>query len=292
MFSFSAYISMLGLALNDRFGFRALELGFTSMGCSVVIIFGQFFIFNFLAGKVGKHMTAAIGGVLMAVGLFPLPFVEPMWAVFVLLFVNATGFACMYPALNCILPSYAPEGSIGKVMGLAASIEASARVVGPIVLGILYSEATWLPFVLCGGTSLLSSLAIVLILQLNRRGKRKRQEGVVRKNSSVVLPSAAGSAPQIYYVQDEETINAVAVLQALRGLLHNRGFPRDILHDDSAMLAAIRDHLAPYKNARGARAERETETEADDGLGPIDLDFADLDATLLRLKAPSGRPSN
>ncbi len=152
-FVFLAAFSMMqitsSLLWTDKYGLTEAQIGyvFAFIGFSVVIIQGT------LIGKFtkwfGERRLFITGNFLMAIGLASMPLVPPslFWSLELigLLFISF-GNAFFTPTLSSLLSQNAEKHEQGKILGLAQSVGALSRIVGPILGGFFYGLAVWLPF--------------------------------------------------------------------------------------------------------------------------------------------------
>ena len=81
-----------------------------------------------------------VGGlVLIALGLLVLPFAREIPLLVVAMSLLALGMGAMQPSLNSLISRRAAPERQGEVMGVAQSVGALSRVLGPIIAGALFS---------------------------------------------------------------------------------------------------------------------------------------------------------
>jgi MFS family permease len=81
-----------------------------------------------------------LGGlVLIALGLLVLPFAREIPLLVLAMTFLALGMGAMQPSLNSLISRRAAPERQGEVMGVAQSVGALSRVLGPIVAGALFS---------------------------------------------------------------------------------------------------------------------------------------------------------
>jgi MFS family permease len=92
-----------------------------------------------LTRRFGEERLTLSGLVLIALGLLVLPFVREVPALVLALTLLALGMGAMQPTLNSLISRRAPPERQGEVMGVAQSVGALSRVLGPIIAGALFS---------------------------------------------------------------------------------------------------------------------------------------------------------
>ena len=187
MFSYSSFLSVYGYLVLEQFNWAALEVGFVGTATAIVAIIVQMVIFTRLFKRIGKHATGVIGFLIFATGLAMLPLgpfyisheplrpsLPSMVATVIALIFVSTGYALSQPALSSTISRYASSADQGRILGISQSMQATARVIGPIVLGSLYENDAGLPFFITAGTALLGGIVFYMVLAWNRDIKKGR----------------------------------------------------------------------------------------------------------------------
>lgn len=165
--AFSGMEPLVTLHASDRFHFTAFELGrfFGFMGVVVAVIQGG--VIGRLTRQFGEARTATIGAVSLALGLALVPpVVDARWLYAVALLI-AVGQGLCYPALTSLVSRIAPANQMGTLLGLSSSLGSLARVLGPIIAGVLYDRGGaaagfW-------GEALIVGVAVVAAMRIARR---------------------------------------------------------------------------------------------------------------------------
>ncbi len=152
----------------EHFGLSEMHIGYTFayVGLLAVIIQGG------LIGKFntwfGERNLLVIGTLLVALGLFGMPFVptDHFSLELVCMTFLSLGNALLTPTVSSLLSSFAPDGMQGKILGTNQSVGSLARVVGPAVGGLAYGWHFSYPYLLAGSISLIVS---VLAIRLRRK---------------------------------------------------------------------------------------------------------------------------
>ena len=151
----------------DRFEFDALEVAWIFVGMAIVMGGIQGGGMKPLSARYSEKQLAVTGSLLLGLGFVLLPS-APTWAVLLLpLALAAVGRAITQPPLMSLTSMAATSDTRGVVMGTFQSSASLARVVGPVLAGLLYDVAEPGPFYLAAA---LMGLAFLLSRRLPERG--------------------------------------------------------------------------------------------------------------------------
>lgn len=173
----TAGFSMLEMAFvlfaAKRLGFDVEHSGriFAYVGVIGAVIQGG--LIGKLVRAFGEKRLVRTGMALMAAGLFLVPFTPPgRWLVLVaIMTLVAAGSSLTNPSLQSLVSRTASGDEQGLALGLAQSFSALARVVGPLIAGLLYdwgSEDT--PFFAGGALMFAGFVAAFTLLAPLRAG--------------------------------------------------------------------------------------------------------------------------
>lgn len=143
----------------EHFGLSEMHIGyvFAYVGLLAVIIQGG--LIGYFNTWFGERNLLVIGTLLVAVGLFSMPFVPT--DMFLLELISMTllslGNALLTPTVSSLLSRFAPDGSQGKILGTNQSVGSLARVVGPAIGGAAYGIHFSYPYILAGSITLIVS---------------------------------------------------------------------------------------------------------------------------------------
>lgn len=142
-FSIMTYAFVLYTAF--RFGYDPEHNGYLFAYIGVIAIITQGFLFSRLVKRFGESPLIVVGCLLMVVSLFTVPLVGPQsGGVAALLFgmaVLSVGNSLASPALTSLASKSADDSDQGRTMGILQSGASLARVVGPLIGGILLNNA-------------------------------------------------------------------------------------------------------------------------------------------------------
>jgi MFS family permease len=134
-----------------RFGWDAHQVAFILVGMALVMGGVQGGGMRALAARFPERRLVIAGSALLAVALAALPFAPSVGWLLVPLTAAALGRAVVQPALLSLAASAAEAGARGAALGTFQSSASLARVLGPLVAGVLYDASRPAPFLLAAG---------------------------------------------------------------------------------------------------------------------------------------------
>lgn len=141
-FSIMTYAFVLYTAF--RFEFTAEQNGYLFAFVGFIAIIGQGFLFNKLTLKFGESPLVIVGCLMMVASLFAVPLVGPaaggLTGLLVGTAVLAFGNSLASPGLTSLASKSADEHDQGRAMGIMQSGASLARVVGPLLGGVLLNN--------------------------------------------------------------------------------------------------------------------------------------------------------
>jgi MFS family permease len=187
-FAFSCFETTLPLLVSDNF-----NLGITVDETKPAMTVISLFVFCGLIGAViqggaigrlvkmfGEPKLIALSLVLTGIALALLPFIKgegqlkwlavlhfadwPWIKMLLALALLAIGTGLTRPPVFGMLSNLAPASEQGATLGVAQSAGALARIVGPIFAAALYLHVPMLPYLICGGISVLAGVLAMLRL--------------------------------------------------------------------------------------------------------------------------------
>jgi MFS family permease len=188
--AFSCFESTLPLLVNDNFSLGLVVDETKPVGTVISLFVFCGFIGAFIQGGAigrlvkmfGEPKLIALSLFLTGVALALLPFIKgdgPLkWAavlrgadltwikMLLVLALLAVGSSLTRPPLFGLLSNLAPSNEQGATIGVAQSAGALARIVGPLLAATLYTNSPPLPYLICGGVSVVAGiLATVRLAQ-------------------------------------------------------------------------------------------------------------------------------
>ncbi|WP_427790453.1 MFS transporter [Brevundimonas diminuta] len=187
---FSAMEAAFGLWAEHRYGWTAREVGLSFMIVGLISAVNQGLVAGRLARRFGEARVLAAGMLLFGVsmvlqvtapaawfpagridlGLFSIPLVAG-WIIPVIMGIGACGMSLAMPNISAMISRSSPPDRQGAMLGLNMASGSMARIVGPMVAGVLYSAVgpDW-PF-LAGAA--LAVPAAVMAINAGRAARRR-----------------------------------------------------------------------------------------------------------------------
>ena len=189
MGAFSGVTAMLTLFMDIRFGLTEKTIGFVFMYIGVISVLTRALVLGWAVDRYGEARLSRFGMALLATGVVALPFMRPLHhvagalasgspmlpGVFVALVpflplaipvaLIPLGTAFTFPCVTALLSRFVSAHERGLYMGVQQTFGGVARVVFPIVAGLLFDWIVAVPFVL---SAALVAGTIVLGLGLER----------------------------------------------------------------------------------------------------------------------------
>lgn len=155
---FSAMEAAFGLWAEQRYAWTAREVGLSFMIVGLISAVNQGLVAGRLARRFGEARVLAAGMLLFGLslvlqvaapvawfpagridlGLFGLPLVAG-WIIPVIMGIGACGMSLAMPNISALISRSSPPDRQGAMLGLNMAAGSMARIVGPIVAGVLYS---------------------------------------------------------------------------------------------------------------------------------------------------------
>jgi MFS family permease len=170
VYSFGNFETTLSMTMknNLHFDFRDVCKVFAFIGFTLMLVQGG--IVRRVSGRIPEGTMAALGALLEIVGFTLLVYVTDHYSLATFLgalAVIVSGFACITPSLNALISRRSDPAQQGSVLGLAQSVSALARILGPMTGIPLFKLGASLPFWTASG---LMAVGLVLVLVAARRG--------------------------------------------------------------------------------------------------------------------------
>lgn len=174
VFGFVGIETILPLVLEDAYSMdhASVYKAFLFLGLMVLIINGG--VSRRILGKVGEPLTLNIGQLSMTVGIFLIPWLSPsLSGLYGALALLSLGTAFSNPALSGLISRLSPHDRQGLALGMSQSISASARILGPAFMGLLYERLHGAPslYISCGLLFIVTLIGMAGLRGLKSRPK-------------------------------------------------------------------------------------------------------------------------
>jgi DHA1 family tetracycline resistance protein-like MFS transporter len=138
--------TLFALFMFDRFGWDARQVAWILVAMAVVMGGVQGGGMKALSARFGDRTLAIAGSALLALSFALIPEMPGIAWLLVALLLSALGRAVLQPALLSMTSIAAAASERGTVMGAFQSSASLARVIGPLVAGVLYDWSKPAPF--------------------------------------------------------------------------------------------------------------------------------------------------
>ncbi|MND62541.1 Tetracycline resistance protein, class C [compost metagenome] len=187
---FSAMESAFGLWAENRYAWTAREVGLSFMIVGLVSALNQGLVAGRLARRFGEARVLATGMLLFGaslilqvaapvawfpagridLGLFAIP-VAAGWIIPIIMAIGACGMSLAMPNISAMISHASPHDRQGAMLGLNMAAGSMARIVGPMVAGVLYSAVgpDW-PFLV---GAMLTAPAAMMAVKAGRAARRR-----------------------------------------------------------------------------------------------------------------------
>ncbi len=165
-----AFVQMevtFGLFVVDRFGLAETDVGFllAFMGVMMAIIQGG--LLGPLTRTFQEYRLIGFGLVGGVVALAALAMNQHFWLFVALLAILAVSYSLMNPCLSALASKSASDDEQGSTLGIFQSAGSLARVLAPLMAGVLYDLRANLP--LMSGAGLIGLAALTWFVYVKRR---------------------------------------------------------------------------------------------------------------------------
>ena len=179
-FCFTTFELTLGLVIARNFNvpLHSPDLlalaGTLFMYCGIIGAFIQGGPIGRIVKRIGERKLIAVSLILTGISLAPLPFITgegklswavlfssgggPWWMLLFLLALLSIGSGLTRPPLFGLLSILTPPNEQGATIGVAQGAGSLARIVGPMFAGAVFVAYPALPYLVCGGISLVTGI--------------------------------------------------------------------------------------------------------------------------------------
>lgn len=165
--AFSAFEATLALLGNRRLGMSQSTVAAVFAGVGVVLVATQAGLVGPVSRRLGERGLIRLG-LFLNVGGFALLSIAADWILLGLaLVLLAVGQGLITPGLASAMSTVVPGQRVGTALGYQQSAGGLARVVGPVLGGVLFASGTGLPYLVAG----LATLLVIPIVPLTPTGR-------------------------------------------------------------------------------------------------------------------------
>jgi MFS family permease len=138
VFSFANFEGTISLMLADRFDYDERKTALVFLFIGVTLSLAQGVIVRRLVPRFGERAFVRLGAALMAIGLLGVAFADGLPALLPSLALAVTGFGAVTPSISSLVSRRTDPGRQGAVLGVAQSVAALGRILGPTVGNVVY----------------------------------------------------------------------------------------------------------------------------------------------------------
>jgi MFS family permease len=172
MCTLASLAPILVLVGRDRYGLSAREVGYLLGLMGVVVVLLQLTATDRLARRLGDVGAAMIGAGSLLLGLLLVPLSTSRVVLVLATCLMGMGQGLCNPALSSYISKIAPTSHRGGILGVATSLNALARVMGPPIAGFAYDSFH------TAGASLSEAVIVAIGIALSLRVIARRQPAV------------------------------------------------------------------------------------------------------------------
>ena len=138
--AFSLVTATYSLFTNHQFGYNARQNGYLFAAQGVLGALVQGLLLRKLVAFVSDKVLAIAGALILSAGLFLLPASHSIGVLFAATALLGVGHGCVAAPLNGIASKKAHIAAQGRVIGLMQSSASLARIIGPVLGGLLLNH--------------------------------------------------------------------------------------------------------------------------------------------------------
>jgi predicted MFS family arabinose efflux permease len=157
--------------MNDRFDYDVREVAYILVAMAVVMASIQGGGIRPLVKRLGEKRMLLVGLLLMAAAFPTIPAIHAVGFLMIPLAMSALGRAIAQPPMTSLISMRGETSGRGELMGIFQSSAALARILGPLLAGVLYDLSAPIPFYLAG-----TLFAVGAVLSLGMAETRAPEE--------------------------------------------------------------------------------------------------------------------
>ena len=158
--AFAAFEATFSLLASDRLGLDEGQIGFVFAGLGIVLVATQAGLIGPASRMFADTQLIRFGLVLNVAGFLLLAEASGWAALIPGLALLAIGQGLITPMLSSSISGRSNDGDVGAALGVQQSVGGLARVIGPALGGVLYSQGISIPY-LVAATLTLAAIPIV-----------------------------------------------------------------------------------------------------------------------------------
>jgi MFS family permease len=133
--AFQGSFSVLALFLNDRFQVTEQTIGYFFMYVGSISVFTRVLLLGRMVDWLGEAKLSRLGLVLLATGVFGMPWAQNLWTLGIAVALIPLGTAFTFPCVTALLSRVIKPTERGLFMGMQQTYGGVARVIAPLFFG-------------------------------------------------------------------------------------------------------------------------------------------------------------
>ena len=139
--AFAGMEATFALWANSGFGWGPQQVGFLFFYIGIVLVLVQGGLVGRLSRTLGEQRMVLTGATLLVLGLAGLPFSTDLPRLLIDMALLAIGFGILNPAVTSLVSRAAGTTERGGILGVNQSGQSLARILGPLIAGLVYGAA-------------------------------------------------------------------------------------------------------------------------------------------------------
>lgn len=166
--AFSAFEATFALLADRRLGLSDSSVALVFAGVGVVLVVTQGGLVGPITERLGEAGTMRLGLGLNVIGFTALALSSAAVLLLPGLAVLAVGQGLLTPTLSSAVAGAVDESTVGVALGVQQSMGGLARVIGPLLGGVLFGIGVGVPY---GVTALITATAVLLVPRRSLAGE-------------------------------------------------------------------------------------------------------------------------
>lgn len=146
--------SIFAFYMADHFGYNARDVAYVLVLMALIMVGIQGGLIKRLVMRFGEKLLLTTGVALLVVAFFFIPKSPTVWILLLPLMLSAVGRGISQPSMMSLVSRGGGMAVHGSVMGAFQASASLARVIGPLVAGLLYDRHPSWPFFLAAALML------------------------------------------------------------------------------------------------------------------------------------------
>ncbi len=141
MYACSIETTVYATFIKDNFGYGETVLSTTFALNGIMVGVLQLVLVKHIVQKLGKHIMLLMGNLTMTVGMVGISLVRSWLLHFLFFSVHILGYSIADTAIISLISRYSVPNMLGRSLGLNQAALGFARVISPLIAGVLYERS-------------------------------------------------------------------------------------------------------------------------------------------------------